>query len=166
MPECREVRGLLPQLVELSLAPEVERGVREHLATCADCRAALESEEPILGFALRLAETPGPADEEFVASVLGGVHQRRGERRVHHGPRRWLAAAAVVVAVLGGSLFLRSRLAPEAPARVAAVRAERPTASEVALVEVEGEGVRLYQLSPAGSPEVQVALVIDPRLEL
>ena len=166
MTGCQEVRDLLPRLIGLELAPETEREVREHLGRCQECRAALDGEEPVLGLALRLAEVRGPADEEFVASVLGGVRLHRGERRLHHRPRRWLAAAALVVAILGGTLFVRWRLAVQGSAEVAAVRAGRPVVTEGALVEVEGDGVRLYQLSPAGNTDVQVALVVDPRLEL
>jgi len=35
-----------------------------------------------------------------------------------------------------------------------------------ATVEVEGENIRLYQLSGDAAGEVQVAFIIDPKLEL
>jgi predicted anti-sigma-YlaC factor YlaD len=163
---CNEVRELIPAFVSLELAPEVERSVREHLAICADCRAALEAVEPACGWALRLAAETDDDAEPFVAAVMGGLRQRRAERRLAGTRWRWLAAAAaVVVAFLAGTQVRRggepAATASLSPTATAAVRPAEGT-----FVEVEGKGVRLYQIGDPASREIAVAVIVDPTLEL
>jgi len=51
---------------------------------------------------------------------------------------------------------------------VAQVPQQRPPAVEPAFVEVDGAGVRLYQLTPTSQSReaIQVAFIVDPHLEL
>ncbi len=163
---CREVRRLQTAFLELKLAPATEAAVRRHLAGCDECRGALAEQEPATALALRLEEIEIPADPGFVAEVMAGLHQRKIERRLTHRRRGWLAAAAgVVLALLGGWALLRQ---PSPVPQAAVVTRPRPAAVAVepAFVEVEGDGVRLYQLDSAAQGTVRVAFVVDPHLEL
>jgi predicted anti-sigma-YlaC factor YlaD len=163
---CREVRRLQSAFLTLSLEPATERTVREHLAGCAECHGVLAEREPVTAIALRLGEVKVSDDAGFVGEVLAGLHQRKLERRLTRRRRGWVAAAAaVLLAALGGWTFLRQP--SSVPQTVAAVH-RRPAASAVepAFVEVQGDGVRLYQLDTAAQGAVRVALVVDPHLEL
>jgi len=163
---CEEVRELIPAFVSLEMTPEIERPVREHLAACAACRAAIGDVEPACGLALRLASSTDDDAEAFVAAVMGGLRQRRAERRLTGRRWRWLAAAAaVVVAFLAGTQVRRggepTTTASLSPTVTPAVRPAEGT-----FVEVEGKGVRLYQIGDPASREIAVAVIVDPTLEL
>ena len=120
-----------------------------------------------MAFALRLSEIDVPEDATFVSEVLGGIHQRRVESRLGHRGRGALAAAAaLLVAILGGWALLRDRGMVQ-PADVAAGLQPAPSVVvESAFVEVEGAGVRLYQLDATPQDAVKVAFIVDPQLEL
>lgn len=163
---CREVRRLQTTFLELTLEPATEAEVRRHLAGCGECRGALAEQEPATALALRLGDFEVPADAGFVGEVMAGVHHRQIERRLDHRRRGWLAAAAgLVLAVLGGWALLRE---PSPVPQTAVAVYQRPvaTAVEPAFVEVEGDGVRFYQLDAASQGAVKVAFVVDPHLEL
>jgi len=160
MKDCQDVTRLLGPFLAMELAADAERAVREHLAACPRCRATVEATEPAVGLALRLAQVPAPSDEGFVAGVLAGVHQRRVERAVRRRVRGWAVAAAVVMAVLAGYAGLRGGL--RSPDTVAS----REAAEDTVFVEVEGEGVTVYQLASSDEETVQVALIVDPGLRL
>ncbi|HPC83210.1 MAG TPA: hypothetical protein P5234_07530 [Thermoanaerobaculaceae bacterium] len=166
MKACSEVLALGERFVALELEPDLESKVRDHLAACSTCRAALVATEPALAVSLALAAVPPDEDERFVGEVLSGIRQRRLERQTRGRRRWWLGvAAAAAVAVAGSTAtFLRLHGGATSPAVVA----ESLEPTEPALVEVEGEGVRLYQLtaSSPGGGDVQVAFVVDPGLEL
>jgi predicted anti-sigma-YlaC factor YlaD len=163
---CEEVRALIPAFVALELAPEIERSVRRHLATCVPCRTAVEQVEPACGLALRLPAEEGDDAETFVAAVIGGLHQRRAERRLGGGRWRWFAAAAaVVVAFLAGTQVRRGG-EPAATVALSPTAAPAVRPAEGSFVEVEGTGVRLYQITDPTNPQVAVAVVVDPALEL
>jgi predicted anti-sigma-YlaC factor YlaD len=171
MMECRETAELLGAYLALELERPRELAVRAHLEGCGACRAALAAAEPGAALALALGAVSVPEDPEFAAGVLAGIRQRRVEGRLAHLRRRVLtAAAALLVAVLGGWALLGRR--PAAPPAAVAARAEAaPAAVEPAFLEVEGEGIRFYELvadAPVGSAQgaVKVAFIVDPRLEL
>ena len=168
MRSCVEIRLLLPRFVGLSLDPEEEGAVREHLSVCQVCRELLAGQEPALGLAVAMARPVGGDDEDFVAGVLAGVHQRSVERRLSSRRRRWLMGAAAAVMLLLGGLVIRERIetSPAPPVVAAAQPAAVQTATDPAFVEVEGEGVRVYQLASASKDAVQVAFIVDPHLEL
>jgi hypothetical protein len=171
MMECRETSGLLGAYVALELERPRELDVRAHLEGCGDCRAALAAADPAAALALALGRVSVADDPEFVGGVLAGIHQRRVEGRLPHRRRGALAAAAaLVVAVLGGWALLDSRVA--APPAAVAERVEAVLApAALAFVEVEGEGVRFYELvaNSQGDSEqgaAKVAFIVDPHLEL
>jgi len=172
MISCLEARRLAPRFVSLELDAATEREVREHLSGCAPCREAVVGSDPALALAWAAAAAQEPADDErFVGEVMAQIHQRRLERRLVRSRARLLAAAAVLVAVLGGALAVRQLAVPsgDGVARVTAPAAPaRAAAPDPAFVEVDGSGAWLYQMTPASDSRdaVQVAFIVDPHLEL
>jgi anti-sigma factor RsiW len=167
MTTCLEIRRLTPRFLALELPPETEREVREHLRSCGPCRDAVAEIEPATSLAWTLAAAPGPEDDRFVGEVMAGIHQRSLERRLARRRSRLLAAAAAAAVLLGGTAVVR-HLAVSGPPVVASAPASRAPVVEPAFVEVNEAGVRVYQLTPASpSPKgIQVAFIVDPRLEL
>jgi len=157
---CRVFRDWMAALAADQLADSYRGELREHLARCAACRAVLWQEEPALAMAFSLPQA-GFEDEAFVGEVLTGIHQRRAARRLFRGRLSQLArfAAAVLLAALLVFAATR-RFAPHgaAPEGSFASGASEP------FVEVEGEGVRVYQL--ATDQHLQVAFVVSPSVEL
>ena len=172
MMSCLEARRLAPRFVALDLAPELERELREHLTGCASCREAVTGRDAALALAWTMAAEPAPADDErFVGEVMAQIHQRRLERKLVRSRSRLLAAAAVLVTFLGGALVVRQLARPAAETVIqasAVVPSARSAAPEPAFVEVDNEGVWLYQLTPASESRdaIQVAFIVDPQLEL
>lgn len=172
MTHCEQVQKLQPAFLALELEPAREHEVRGHLASCRECRDAYIAAEPALLLSLVGAPRPVADEDQFVAAVLGGVHQARIARRL--GARRvrfYLAAAAAVLLTIAAPLTYRLATAPATVAvahEADVVPATVATAVEPAFVEVEGQGVRLYQMTAAaGSAHpVQVAFIVDPGLEL
>ena len=165
MIDCREVGALRGAFLGLELEAVREAEVRGHLRTCPACAAELAAVEPAAALALRLAAVEVPDDPAFVAAVLGGIHQHRVEGRLFHRRRGALAAAAaLLVAVLGGWALVRGR-GPAQPAELQARGRAAAASVEPAFVEVEGAGVRLYQFDDQ-QHETRVALIVDPQLEL
>jgi len=160
---CAEVQRRLGRYLAMELPVAEEAAVRAHLQGCPVCRAVAEECEPSLILAGALARTAGEADDEaFVGGVMAAVHQRRLEGRIRLRRRRWLAAVAAAAGVLLAGLATLRQGPVEGPGL-----AQRPAVQVVpATVEVEGENLRLYQLSGGAAGEVQVAFIIDPRLEL
>ncbi len=170
---CLEARRLVPRLAAMDLPRQAEMELREHLAGCAGCRQAVAEREPVLELAAALASGPGPEDDHFVGEVMAEIHQRRLERTLSRRRSRVLAAAAVVLALLGGATVVRQVASPArqvvARAPVTMARPLAPAATmEPAFVEVDNAGVRLYQLTPTSKSRgaVQVAFIVDPHLEL
>ncbi|MBP1620970.1 MAG: putative zinc-finger [Acidobacteria bacterium] len=162
---CEHARELIPAFVGLELASADELAFREHLVACAGCRAALEEVEPATALALRL---PGPTDDgdAFVAAVMGGLRQRRVERRLGGRSWRWLAAAAAVAAAFFAGTRVPRGGEPVTSAAVPSTAAPAIRPAEGAFIEVEGKGVRLYQIGDPTAGDVAVAVVVDPTLEL
>lgn len=168
MMTCNEARRLQPRLLAMALAADQEAEVRGHLEDCHECRRAFAASDPSFAIGAALRRRTPVDDGAFVAEVMAGVRQRRAERRAGGGPRRrWLAAAAAVAATISAALLFRTSLPSPAGTslnRVAAGGAE--AVAQPALVEVEGQDVRVYQFSASGEDPVRIAFVVDPQLEL
>jgi len=164
---CLEARRLAPRFLAMELPAQTEAELRAHLAACVGCRDALAESEPALALAWTLSAEPGPEDESFVGQVLAGVHQRAVERRLHGRKTRLAAAAAILVALLGGTAVVRQLTKPSTQATAVMPR-PRPIEAEPAFIEVNQPGVRLYQITPASDSRqaIPVAFIVDPRLEL
>jgi hypothetical protein len=93
---CAEVQELIPELA-MGVAPGDERAAAlAHVATCAECRRALEEASAVVDELLLLApeHEPGPGFDARVIEA-GGIVRPSGWRKVS---KYALAAAAVVVA--------------------------------------------------------------------
>ena len=172
MMECREAVRLLSAYLALELERPREAEVRSHLESCGECRDALAAADPAAAFALRIGALTVPEDPAFVSGVLAGIHQRRVEGRlVHRRGGVLAAAAALLLAVLGGWALLDGRLQPQPRPGAVAERVVAAPAVEPAFVEVEGDGVRFYELvgpsqAESGQAAVKVAFIVDPSMEL
>jgi len=168
MMTCKETRRLQARFFAMELAAEQEAEVRDHLETCRECRRAYANAEPSFAFAAALRRT-NASDEgaTFVSEVMAGVRQRRSEQAVAPHRRRLplSLAAAAVLTLAAGLLLVRGPMGPDEQ-RAAVDGAAASAAVEPALVEVEGEGVRIYQLASDGEGAVQVAFIVDPQMEL
>ncbi len=167
MTSCQETRRVFERYLALELQAAEEQAVRAHLGACPACLAELQRRDPVAALAVTLGAAPDEGGgEEFVQAVLAGIHQRRAERTLGPRKRLWgsLAAAALLaIAVLPLWRSARPWLAPtQERAPVVAVASD----VEPAFVEVEGDSVRVYQLIPAETDSVRVALIVDPELEL
>lgn len=168
--DCSEFRHVLDDYLEETLEEERRRLFRRHLRECSACGEWARSEEPSLIFAM--AESK-PADlariEACAVAVTGQIRQQRLARRLQRGRRPWLAAAAVVVAVVGAAAWQLLPLSGDAvsplsldtgtPARV---ETEPPTVE----VEMPGDDVRVYQFANEDDEDTAVYFIVNPALEL
>lgn len=156
---CGEAKRKLAALQADSLLPEAEQALRAHLRQCTACRALLWQEDPAVALALALPKE-GFSDGAFVAQVLVGVRQRRLESQLasHRGLSWRMLAAALLVGLALVAVSHRSGPASAPASQVVGAQSAEP------FVEVEGEGVRVYQL--AADAQAQVAFVVSPTLEL
>ncbi|MFN3413224.1 MAG: zf-HC2 domain-containing protein [Thermoanaerobaculum sp.] len=160
---CRTVRGWLPAYLADSLGEEERQEFRAHVRNCPGCRRWLWQQEATVALALALPARD-TADGEFVDEVLAGIHQRRVERALARKKRTWRRAAAAAAALLAlGLAYERWPRSPQ-PQVVAQPVQEKPAPEP--FVEVEGEGVRVYQLASGGDARTQVALIVSPSVEL
>jgi predicted anti-sigma-YlaC factor YlaD len=100
---CDEVRELIPELA-MGVAPGERRAAAlAHLATCSDCRTVLQLTTDVVDELILLVpgrEPPAGFEARALSAIASSTHRR--------GPRAtWLAAAAVVLAAVGGGLVIR-----------------------------------------------------------
>ena len=120
-----------------SLDPEERAEFERHLETCASCRAEVQSFREVSGlFARGVAHATPPA--ELRARVL------RQARRARPAILPWAAAAAVVLAILGGFGYWRAREELDSTKYVVAALLD----SSVAITDLAATGkapsMRLY----------------------
>ena len=109
---CRDVRRKLLDYAEQELCAAEVQGVGDHVARCADCKAALDELETTLG-ALRQVRVLRPSPT-FWANTLVGVR-----RKIEHKRRPWparLAPALGLAATLALAVVLLSRQLGTGPA--------------------------------------------------
>lgn len=116
-----EMRELLPELVAGTIGAATRARVEEHLASCAECAAELET--------LRLVHAAyGNVPSVSTARIVAALPKppvAQGEGKAHGAPRPWMdwriAAALTMVTVGGLSLAVtqRMRLSPPTGVRPA-----------------------------------------------
>jgi tetratricopeptide (TPR) repeat protein len=142
---CAEFHPLLSEVADNALTGEARAGVEAHLAQCADCRQLLADLRRVreAGRALPRVAPPAQAWPNLRAALdrdlAGGRAAPTQSRLAWTGPSWWpawatLAAAALVVAAVGGGLFLATRPAP-APSRQASAASAAPAQSAEAEIE-------------------------------
>src|SRR5580765_3862077 len=120
---CRETRDRFEDYAAEALAREDRCALREHLASCEECRSEAAAADPLFLFARTGGESASASDvSRVLEGVRAGVALKQAERRI--GPpasrRRWSAAGAAAAALL------LTLLAPGAPARREAPAAAAP----------------------------------------
>jgi predicted anti-sigma-YlaC factor YlaD len=162
--KCSEARRLQPRFFALELPATAEAAVREHLETCEPCRESFATSEPAFALAWTLGRSTPSEAPGFVTDVLAGIRQRRFERRVATHRRRWLTAAAAALLFVATAVTVREARKVEvagAPTTATLTVAH----SEAPLVDIEGKGVRVYEITGSVKDTVRVAFVVDPNAE-
>ncbi len=100
---CEEALALMSAKLDGALSPDEEAELQEHLATCPDCRALMETLE---GLDEKLADLREPAPEGLKKGVLYRIDQATGKakpaRRRWFGPGTALGAVAAILVLLVG----------------------------------------------------------------
>ncbi len=165
---CDEFRATLESYLDDGL-PASERGRwRLHLRDCSECRGWASGREPALLFAaMPQPAVELPRVEACALAVRAQVRQRRTRSRlVRIRAVRWLsAAAAAVVLVAAGLVLHHEGVAPPTaaapPAAVTAAEAPPPQLE----VDMDGDGVRVYNFAVDDGNDLAVAFVVNPSLE-
>ncbi len=166
---CALFRDTLEDYIGDILDEDRRSRFRYHLRECSTCRAWAVAQDPSLVFAA--AEDP-PVDahrvEACAASITAQIRQQRLQRRLPRRSRPWLAAAAAVLIMLGGTFVWQlmpwsgiSSVAEQRDGGVAAAQSA-PTVE----VEMPSEDVRVYQFATADDPDTAVVYIVNPALEL
>lgn len=122
MNECMErgVQELLPDVLHGTVSPAERARIEQHLSACSYCREELE----VLR-AIKAAAVFAPAID--VGAIVRqippyGIIPPAVERPVRSPVVRWLVAAGVALAVVGGSVVMNDREAVVQPPTAAATR--------------------------------------------
>ncbi len=169
---CELFERELERYLAEELEGEARHAFREHLRSCAGCRARALEVDPTLALAATPPAEPDPRRvEECVTAVSALVGHARLERGLRSRRRPWLAAAAatLMAAAVGVLWEVRPTGGPGADAvpRVAeeAAAAEQAPPPQVEL-DMEGEDIRIYHFAGAEGDDVAVAFVVNPAMEL
>ena len=126
MSECDVIQERMPQLLTESLRGEAREQAHQHIESCGLCGADWEGFRETwetLG-AVPVVEVPARVRRELLARVedLSGGGRKGSVIAFHRRPAiRWLAQAAGLAVVVGGSYFVGIKSVP-APAAVAEVK--------------------------------------------
>jgi len=170
---CPKFKLSIDEYLEDQLDRDDRRAFREHLQTCAECRAAAVVLEPSLLLAAGVpVKTDDRAVGECAETVNTLIRQERLRRRLAPASRRWLAVAALCVMVLGGGLLWR--VAPwgvDSQPEAVTVAKDQSEADVVAPpprleVEMPDSAVRVYQFAGSDSETTAVYFVVNEKMEL
>jgi anti-sigma factor RsiW len=174
---CDAFRELMDSYLEEALEGAERQAWRTHLRTCADCRRWAVRVEPTLLFAAtEAAAVDGRKVDACADRVAALIRQQRLEQRLGRRRRPWLAAAAAVLLLVGAGVVWQQMTAPDdqvaAPAVVPAVAdaqvaPTQPPQGQPPQVEVnmDGEGVRVYQFAGGSDDDTTVLFIVNPALE-
>jgi anti-sigma factor RsiW len=178
---CPILRTSFDDYLADTLPAPQRRILREHLASCAECRRAAIEKDPAFAFARPFA--PEPVSEgdasRILAAVRTGVALRQTELRLRRASSRRIAgsvaaaAAALVLALMipGGGSARRVQTAAARPttppasvqaSAVQSLQAARPVEPAVSSSEAT-----IYDLNPgAGREEPRVVWIVDRGLDI
>jgi len=179
-PSCRQIRGRFDDYSAEALTREQRRAVREHLASCEECRRVAAAADPLFLFA-GAAEPPVPPAEisRILEGVRSGIAWKQAERRVEAPSRRrrWSILGAAAAALL---LTLLAPGAPprrDAPAAVAGPRQSADTGfAPAAIAPPQAPGVTsgtqkfpadatIYDFNP-GAGQPRVVWIVDRSIDI
>jgi anti-sigma factor RsiW len=174
---CDDVQHALDAQLIGALSRAEAEALDAHLAGCPDCQALVEDARRLQA-ELRLIGTEGPsprvwdrvvarleADPEFQRVAAAAVESEQRTRRTDW---RWLALAAMLVVLIGGSLFvLRKTLGPASPPVAAPTMATAGDTPGDLVTSIEGEldlAAKHYENAIAGLERVasESETPIDP----
>lgn len=168
--ECSEFRKMLEPYLHDELEEPRRESFRRHLRSCSECRSWVIGVEPTMVFVAVEETTPNPRRiSECTASVMAQIRQQRLARELRPRSRRWLAAAAVVLAALvsGIGWWVARDDRPSVPA--AAVEARDPSGDQElpprVQVNMPDEGVRVYQYADDENHDTAIYYIVNPALE-
>lgn len=171
--DCQRFMLSIDDYIEERLDRDGRKAFRGHLQTCAQCRAEAAAVEPsFLMMAGILPEIDGMAVSDCTESVSALIRQDRLQRQIGSRPKHWLAAAAMVVVVLGGGFLWR--VAPwdvdsQPPTVIVAESDEAvegvapPPTVEVQMPQSD---VRIYQFAGSDKETTAVYFVVNEEMEL
>jgi anti-sigma factor RsiW len=150
-----EVRDALPDFINHRLSELEATTVREHVESCADCRAEvaiLESVRAAAPLAPRL-------DVNRIAAAVPAYHRIDARSTSFISRRVWaLAATALIVAIGGWAVSMRSTSEVSAPAVAVISSAPVATTAETASPSVTVPGAKATSpVQSSGTKQIQVA---------
>jgi len=171
--ECERFRQLLSAYVDETVAEQDRQEWRQHLRACGRCRHWAVARDPSLLFA---TVRPEPTDLAKVESCVAAVttlqrHDRLSRRLPRRTPLSFVAAAAVVLAMLGAGIwYVRvpndpTQIVPGMVATQHSSEDSPPPVAPEAEVVMDQDNVRVYHLAD-DQDNVAVAFIVNPALEL
>lgn len=172
---CPEIEPLLSSFVSGALPEAAESQVRDHLAGCAACRAAVLERDPSVLF-LELRREPLPAD-----FWVGFQTRLRARLEAEGRPRApWLRRLAYVAAPLAMVLLIGTLILVRPGGPVPVPVAERmpgpdmkmlsaPAGTDAppALEEVGSPSARVYRFTVgSGGDETPIYFVVDSSIDI
>ena len=166
MPECSAVMESMPLLLTESLDPASRESAHQHIESCAACAdewSAIKDTWQLLED-LPAVEVPPQVRSNFLATLApadGGAKVVPFQRR---RAAKWLAQAAAVVVLAGGSYFAGHRTAPVrlAPTQ-ATVAAVQPLSQPIYSI-AETRVLPAQAISPniEGRPDIENVQFVEP----
>ncbi len=175
---CPIVRSSFGDYVKDALPAPQRRILREHLASCLECRDLAAAGEPTMLFARPFPQEELPAGdaERILSNVRTGVAFARTEARIRRTTRRrmTLSGAAAAAAAFTALLLVAPGTGARRPESVAASRptplAESAPALQPAARPSEAEmpaEATVYDWNPgAGREEPRVVWIVDRGLDI
>ena len=177
---CRQARDRFEDYAAEALSREERADLREHLASCEECRSEALAADPLFVFAGSPEPSVAPAEvARILEGVRAGVAWKQAERRIERPAprRRWsalaAAAAAVVLTLLASGAPSRRETAAAGPGpRQAADTGFAPAA--VAPVPAPGSGggtqkfpadATIYDFNP-GAGQPRVVWIVDRSIDI
>jgi len=164
---CREALAALPGYAAETLDRELRQSLRDHVATCGDCREVAVHTDPGMLFtgSARISPTTDEEVAQILAGVRAGIAWRQAERkltgdsRLRRGTppspraRRRRGAAAAAAAVVALALLVPASTSRRGPRAVSNFAAPRVEAQTQAQAQAKASGPVVPAARPA-SPEV------------
>jgi predicted anti-sigma-YlaC factor YlaD len=174
--QCKTFQQQLPAYLDETLAEPERSAWRQHLAGCGECREWAIEQEPTLIFAGGVPTTGASVNPVRIEACVSAVTALiRHDRLAHRMPSRaqrarpWLAAAAaVLIMITGGMLWLQgpSGVTPMAENTEVAAEPEPVTPPPKVEVDMEGAGVRVYHFATTEDDSTAATFIVNPALEL
>lgn len=157
---CYLVRELLPLYHDKVLGEQAAADVKEHLDTCADCRAALDALDAGTGAEQALAAEQQQTEAAALRKVKSVLRKKQ-----------WVPAVAVTVAIFA-ALFMLSRvrytLQAETrslePEEIQSVEAEQPVYVDILLEDgcySDGATWRTFEITDGGGSKKALAVSLQ-----